>query len=269
MKRSKGFTLVELLTVIAIIAILTAILFPVFSRAKVAAKRQVDSSNLASLHQALQLYRTDQGGYPPLLLQVAEYDPNAGMDRPVDTLKHAYLFSSRVKDIDAFKSTLNDFGKTFEVTACWPSSSQNPAQAYNQNTVVTYQQIGINPVTLNGDLPTAPARFYAWDSVDVQQVKGPGGPACNDPTLPRFELRYTLFWTVLGQAGGGPNDNPRQLGYNDPPDNTIVTWDSAFRRYDGAGVPFHGHDELVLFLNGSVKPSDSQLVYQQSYAFGQ
>ena len=37
--RQRAFTLIELLVVIAIIAILAAILFPVFAQAKVAAKK--------------------------------------------------------------------------------------------------------------------------------------------------------------------------------------------------------------------------------------
>ncbi|MCZ7579378.1 MAG: prepilin-type N-terminal cleavage/methylation domain-containing protein [Fimbriimonadaceae bacterium] len=39
MSRKSAFTLIELLVVIAIIAILAAILFPVFAQAKVAAKK--------------------------------------------------------------------------------------------------------------------------------------------------------------------------------------------------------------------------------------
>ncbi|RYG23769.1 prepilin-type N-terminal cleavage/methylation domain-containing protein [bacterium] len=42
---SRVFTLIELLVVIAIIAILAAILFPVFARAKAAAKNTSDLSN--------------------------------------------------------------------------------------------------------------------------------------------------------------------------------------------------------------------------------
>ena len=39
--KSRAFTLIELLVVIAIIAILAAILFPVFAQAKAAAKKTV------------------------------------------------------------------------------------------------------------------------------------------------------------------------------------------------------------------------------------
>ncbi|MCC6402871.1 MAG: prepilin-type N-terminal cleavage/methylation domain-containing protein [Fimbriimonadaceae bacterium] len=58
----KAFTLIELLVVIAIVAILAAILFPVFSQAKAAAKRTLCASNMRQLGVASQLYMADFEG---------------------------------------------------------------------------------------------------------------------------------------------------------------------------------------------------------------
>ncbi|HEY3780254.1 MAG TPA: prepilin-type N-terminal cleavage/methylation domain-containing protein [Fimbriimonadaceae bacterium] len=58
MKR-KAFTLIELLVVIAIIAILAAILFPVFAQAKAAAKKIACLSNDNQIGIALMLYLND------------------------------------------------------------------------------------------------------------------------------------------------------------------------------------------------------------------
>ena len=55
----KAFTLIELLVVIAIIAILAAILFPVFAQAKAAAKKTQDLSNMKQLGTGMQLYLGD------------------------------------------------------------------------------------------------------------------------------------------------------------------------------------------------------------------
>lgn len=55
----KAFTLIELLVVIAIIAILAAILFPVFAQAKAAAKKTQALSNVKQLSTAYQLYLND------------------------------------------------------------------------------------------------------------------------------------------------------------------------------------------------------------------
>jgi prepilin-type N-terminal cleavage/methylation domain-containing protein len=55
----KAFTLIELLVVIAIIAILAAILFPVFARAKVAAKKTTTLSNQKQLALGIVMYTAD------------------------------------------------------------------------------------------------------------------------------------------------------------------------------------------------------------------
>lgn len=55
----RAFTLIELLVVIAIIAILAAILFPVFAQAKEAAKKTGTLSNAKQMGTALNIYTTD------------------------------------------------------------------------------------------------------------------------------------------------------------------------------------------------------------------
>jgi len=59
MNSKKAFTLIELLVVIAIIAILAAILFPVFAQAKLAAKKTSSLSNVKQLGLAIQMYLND------------------------------------------------------------------------------------------------------------------------------------------------------------------------------------------------------------------
>lgn len=70
--RRRAFTLIELLVVIAIIAILAAILFPVFASAKMAAKQAVCLSNMKQLSLAGLLYvgDSDQQWFP-----AAHYEP--------------------------------------------------------------------------------------------------------------------------------------------------------------------------------------------------
>jgi len=57
--RRNAFTLIELLVVIAIIAILAAILFPVFAQAKASAKKIACLSNQRQLGIGLQMYMSD------------------------------------------------------------------------------------------------------------------------------------------------------------------------------------------------------------------
>lgn len=58
----RAFTLIELLVVTAVIAILAALLFPVFARAREAARGTQCKSNLKQMGSALTMYRDDYDG---------------------------------------------------------------------------------------------------------------------------------------------------------------------------------------------------------------
>ena len=97
----KAFTLIELLVVIAIIAILAAILFPVFAQAKAAAKKTACLSNVKQQATASLLYVNDYDDQFPMSV----YDENRpvfGLHQPGDKIFSVYdsvLPYSRNKDI--------------------------------------------------------------------------------------------------------------------------------------------------------------------------
>jgi len=77
--KTRAFTLIELLVVIAIIAILAAILFPVFAQAKLAAKKTSSLSNIKQIALGEIIYQTDSDDY--FVLSTQDYaDTGCGIN---------------------------------------------------------------------------------------------------------------------------------------------------------------------------------------------
>lgn len=282
--------MIELLTVIAIIAILAGITFPVFSRVRANAYRSADISNMNDIRNAIQLYRADQEAYPPQLLGYASLyfgGPNDGQVVPADQAR-GFLYPKREplgtlqpsQDRVDFKSITN---------AVWPNQDPRAVGSAPQvdlngdgkidasdDTAGARQAFGtgktVTRVLSASDFAAERASFGRDENIDHASAQSDGSYLINSyfydisgydvakvkiPSATRTELRYTLFWTVFGLGGGDKDDDPRQLGYSEPPENTVVTWNSWWRDYDQSGNPQRGKQEVVLFLGGGAKPADS------------
>jgi len=79
-RRGGGFTLVELLVVIGIIALLIAILMPALARSRESANRLKCQAQLRNIGQAFQLHANEHRGYYPVAGW--HWEPDGGVADP-------------------------------------------------------------------------------------------------------------------------------------------------------------------------------------------
>jgi prepilin-type N-terminal cleavage/methylation domain-containing protein/prepilin-type processing-associated H-X9-DG protein len=106
----RAFTLIELLVVIAIIAILAAILFPVFAQAKLAAKQTASLSSVKQLMTSEAIYN---GDFDDQDVPWIWYDRGSGV-----TASYMEFLDPYVKNVEIYKnSAASTAGSTFGVAA--------------------------------------------------------------------------------------------------------------------------------------------------------
>ena len=130
-QRKSAFTLVEVLTVTAIIGVLAAMLFPVFARAREQARRTTCLSNEKQLGQAIALYAQDYDGLP--------------LSRRNDQVPwhDAQMVGAYVKNKSVFKCPSapdaagqdNDYGLHMDLFPDDTGTVQSTRQAYQENII--------------------------------------------------------------------------------------------------------------------------------------
>ena len=111
--RNQAFTLIELLVVIAIIAILAAILFPVFAQARDKARQTSCLSNAKQIGLAGQMYAQD---YDEIL-------PETGWQGPCSDPMTGVATDARYSGVASFPIASAPYIKTWSIFKC-PSDSQ-------------------------------------------------------------------------------------------------------------------------------------------------
>ncbi len=183
----QAFTLIELLTVIAIIGILASILIPTVGRVREAARRTVDASNVRQIGQGALIYANDnREALPPRNLDVAGRVDTAN---PAGTSTTALRFAAAL----AQSGGINDGN-------IWKSSSDQATganfQAYRGGTILNANKDNMN------------TQFSALEALSFAVI---GGLRTSDPSTTPIAftrgLQSTGVWNnrpggVYGSDGG-------------------------------------------------------------------
>ena len=157
----RAFTLIELLVVIAIIAILAAILFPVFVQAKEAARKTTGINNVKQVALATTGYTVDWDDLYPIMQRV---QPN-GIVRYYESIAMpaGWDYNGQFRDMDssAWVNSIQPYLKSYAVVTL---NGQN-TWSYKDDRYNGAKETFFNgSVSLNGDLASWPTTAVASPS---------------------------------------------------------------------------------------------------------
>ncbi len=146
--RQKGFSLIELLIVVAIILIIAAIAIPNLLRSKMAANEASAVGSLRSINTAAVTFSTQCGGYPPSLASMGPPFVACTTADLIDGVlsagnKSGYVFAYAAVDVDG--DGRND---TYTITAR-PASPGTTGQRFfftDQSGVIRASNVGMADV---------------------------------------------------------------------------------------------------------------------------
>ncbi len=196
----KAFTLIELLVVIAIIAILAAILFPVFAQAKAAAKRTSSLSNVKQLSLAVLSYSaSNNDGLPPGDAWIGRTFDAGWVINGTRYKSWAELVYPYVKSVELYKDPL-------------ASAPATPAGAYQ---VAFYGGFGYNyywlsPYVYNGTWSVQGQSQSSF--ANVANTVMVAGSYSTEEKMPGWAGITSFTWYGIG--------GPTTIGKVEPPDVT-------------------------------------------------
>jgi len=233
--KRRAFTLIELLVVIAIIAILAAILFPVFARARESARKTQCTSNLKQIGTSFQMYTADNDERMP---------------------------QNEFTNDGSCASMIN--------RTAWQGTISNALQPYIKNTGIfkcPSDALGsVNNrtnIANNGGCPAPvdPNKVYRL-SYNYNYMGVNGNPTATGANMPGFGYTESACLRPAEQAVMWDSDN-RWADFNGG------FWDrdiAYFNNKRWSQTHWHGETNNFLYLDGHVKTQKfSQMTYQNFF----
>jgi len=164
-KEAQGFTLIEMLVVLAILAVLAAILFPTFAAVRGNARRTVCLSNLRQLGLAIYSYAQDNDDRLPYGVDICDKYTNGWSGTPFQRrVRHMKMLPDLLLPYSASKASWrcpSDSGQTSCGTSGGPlqipirfRDFEARGMSYSYHTELTLRNLPLSSLTLyDADLP--------------------------------------------------------------------------------------------------------------------
>ena len=251
---SRAFTLIELLVVIAIIAILTAILLPVFASVRENARQSTSISNLKDIQQKMAQFKLDNHRYPDVLFGYSDGNGNMkgalGRAQTYDAANGTHtaalyfpgLYPAYIKDPEEFTDPNNqvntsDVGKyTNQLT----TSLVAPCSPTNDMTLTGSSSSACTGAAA-GSVVATTRNYYLADAYDSSpQVTDTN--AVSGTQIVRYQLARE---NTVANGTTADTDYNYQLRWQNPPAGTLIT-----------ATTYHVQNAdkvIVMFESGAVK----------------
>lgn len=274
----RAFTLIELLVVIAIIAILAAILFPVFAQAKEAAKKTQCLSNTKQMNIAVQMYGND---YDDIF-------PETGWDGPCsspipDSSGHYAVSDIYFSGVFSFPIASAPYIKNWNIFKC--PSDPTPG-GFNKTGSYCYEAqllavnmpgsyVGMRNVVnaMYKSFPLSVAGNYYLSQTYATSIAGSRSARNVSKMFPNSAINFPANTFYLADVGSTVDAGTGTIfagWYIAPGYDVTGRWSAGMRHTGGRNIAFcDGHakytrdDSILNGLGGTKSSSDILYAYQR------
>lgn len=225
MQNRRGFTLVEMLTVITIIGILAAILFPVMSSAKKKAQGTTCQNNISQLAKAIKQYVADNNDSLPTNNIGGVFTPEMKLAHGTNTTP-----ANEANWVEALYKYTEPVGSPADITA-WTCPLASPGALIDPATDATTYVINANALDRPDSSIKTPATTMLFREMDRRC-----GAICrprNVSTSNQIRPEYAFLTTIDTPGTGTITCNPKIHG----PGSNIVFADGHVKTMPTGDMP--------------------------------